>query len=419
MSEAVLTGPLLDFGTTYWGSGLMREEHEGLWAMGFEPTGRFGIGFFSVFMWGNRVRVTTRRYDDRLQNTKILEFRTGLEGRPFVRPAQRDEKLHTEEGTRVRVWLSKEPREQGGLLWPAVLDEPIGLGALCAWLAPALDVDVYVEEPGIDARQVVAASDWLTISGAELLSRLSLVPASQSGLGGLRHIKSGSSTKKFGRASILHSDVESFPSNPSAAGVITVGGLRAKTLSSIMGILIGSTKKAARDDAAPLNESALAKWASGQAKIVSKLISAPGIRMYFAASVLALGGDPGELPIVRHGKIFLNREELEGWSNASDEVIFCHDEFIVSRALPSDLKLLPNLLIGCASLVYYELGGQHIMPNIVRKALARVWRCSPYEIGLERSSSGRIGVDRDGNDYRIRDVIIFRRPKSRVIAATP
>src|SRR6185503_18726884 len=116
MSEAVLTGPLLDFGTTYWGSALMREEHEGLWAKGYEPTGRFGIGFFSVFMWGRRVRITTRQFrEDARRDTRVLEFWTGLEARPLIRPARHDESLD-QGGTRVRVWLSKEPLEKGGVL---------------------------------------------------------------------------------------------------------------------------------------------------------------------------------------------------------------------------------------------------------------------------------------------------------------
>ena len=174
MSEAVLTGPLLDFGTTYWGSGLMREEHEGLWAKGFEPTGRFGIGFFSVFMWGHQVRVTTRRYDDGPRDTRILEFRTGLETRPLVRPAKVEERL-LEGGTQVRVWLKREPQKEGGLLrfLKSVFKKEriVELGELCAWLAPALDVDLYVNDQEIP---VVAAFDWLTIDGAELLSRLNL-----------------------------------------------------------------------------------------------------------------------------------------------------------------------------------------------------------------------------------------------------
>ena len=73
MSAKVLTGPLLDFGVTYWGSQLMREESVDLLAKGFNPTGRYGIGFFSVFMWGQHVRVTTRRPEEAQRDTRVLE----------------------------------------------------------------------------------------------------------------------------------------------------------------------------------------------------------------------------------------------------------------------------------------------------------------------------------------------------------
>lgn len=52
MSDALLTGPFLDFGSSYWDSELLITEHPGLLGKGFQPVGRFGIGFFSVFMLG-------------------------------------------------------------------------------------------------------------------------------------------------------------------------------------------------------------------------------------------------------------------------------------------------------------------------------------------------------------------------------
>jgi hypothetical protein len=60
MSDDLLSGPFLDFGSSYWNSELVISEHPGLLAKGFEPIGRFGIGFFSVFMLGGVVRVITR-----------------------------------------------------------------------------------------------------------------------------------------------------------------------------------------------------------------------------------------------------------------------------------------------------------------------------------------------------------------------
>jgi HSP90 family molecular chaperone len=47
MSEQVLTGPLLDFGTSFWRSPMAMEEFPGLMASGMHAIGRFGIGFFS------------------------------------------------------------------------------------------------------------------------------------------------------------------------------------------------------------------------------------------------------------------------------------------------------------------------------------------------------------------------------------
>ena len=46
MSESLLAGPFLDFGTSYWTSFLCSHEHPGLLAKGFEPQGTYGIGFF-------------------------------------------------------------------------------------------------------------------------------------------------------------------------------------------------------------------------------------------------------------------------------------------------------------------------------------------------------------------------------------
>ena len=45
MSEHVLTGPLLDFGTSFWRSSLATEEFPGLMAAGMRAIGRFGMAF--------------------------------------------------------------------------------------------------------------------------------------------------------------------------------------------------------------------------------------------------------------------------------------------------------------------------------------------------------------------------------------
>lgn len=60
MSESTLCQKLLSFGSSYWGSYLMTKEHPGLLTSEFRSVGKFGIGFYSTFMWGERVVVKTR-----------------------------------------------------------------------------------------------------------------------------------------------------------------------------------------------------------------------------------------------------------------------------------------------------------------------------------------------------------------------
>ncbi len=52
MAEEELCGSLLDFGRSFWRSDRARMVFPGLASSGFQSTGRYGIGFFSVFMLG-------------------------------------------------------------------------------------------------------------------------------------------------------------------------------------------------------------------------------------------------------------------------------------------------------------------------------------------------------------------------------
>jgi HSP90 family molecular chaperone len=60
MGVNVLTGALLDFGRSLWESEELSTVLPGLQAVGFRPTGRFGIGFFSVFIWADQVDIVSR-----------------------------------------------------------------------------------------------------------------------------------------------------------------------------------------------------------------------------------------------------------------------------------------------------------------------------------------------------------------------
>lgn len=169
MSKEVMTGPLLDFGSSYWGSQLMRSESPELTASDFRATGQFGIGFYSVFMLGDAVRVTSRRFDEGIADTRVLEFVSGLDERPILRPPTTRE-IRNSPGTVVAVTLTSDPYGQDGLL-----DSVRGgqtLTQLCAKLAPALPCDLATSEPDGSAITCIHASDWKSMDAEDLICRL-------------------------------------------------------------------------------------------------------------------------------------------------------------------------------------------------------------------------------------------------------
>jgi hypothetical protein len=113
MSEWVMTGALLDFGTSLWRSSKVGEEFPGL-VVGddFQPTGRYGIGFYSVFMYADRVRVTSRPADLKSGghgSVRTLEFTNGLARRALIRDyREEDGYLGSTVSTRVAVRLPRQ-----------------------------------------------------------------------------------------------------------------------------------------------------------------------------------------------------------------------------------------------------------------------------------------------------------------------
>lgn len=175
MSRYVLTEVLLDFGHSLWRSADLSGEWSGLAASGFEAVGQFGIGFFSVFMLGEKVRVCTRRCeakDDESDRGWLLEFTSGTKNRPLLREPSSIERLK-KPGTRISIFLT-----QGKLLDICIKEnstkDPSGRWSLeqtCAFLAPALDIDVSVRTTN-QKKQVVKANDWKTLPPFELLQRI-------------------------------------------------------------------------------------------------------------------------------------------------------------------------------------------------------------------------------------------------------
>ena len=326
MSEHVLTGPLLDFGTSFWRSPLVTEEFPGLLAAGMHAIGRFGIGFFSVFMLGPVVRVYSRRCDKGRQTGRLLEFRGGTSAKPILSVVPGDP-VPIDGGTRVEVLLKNNPSEAGGLLHISSYSErTMPLDALVGAVAPNLNVEIATRVQD-GTRPVARPGDWLEISGFDLLRRLNPAfvraeddtPKADRAL--MQPVEDANG-QVFGRA-LISASPYSFLER---GGWVTISGLRAARLRNVQGILLGEAVTAARDAAKPLaTKEALAAWASKQAEMIAASVKDEERQARSAEVVLECGGEIGDLKFVKWGPDWLTASEFEEKLRCSKEIAISFD----------------------------------------------------------------------------------------------
>ena len=261
MSEDVLRGPLLDFGQSFWGSNIAVSQFPGLTSSSFRPTGRFGIGFFSVFMIASHVKVTTRRFVEGAADTKVLEMSRGFRY-PLLRsvdPRAFDESL-PRGGTKVRLLLDSDPWAASGFLAspapPAKEGDVISqelkpkmLAALVSRIAPAVDVDLCVEVDSFSGEHsricAVAALDWITIDFEALLNRLGQPPLNSHPV--TRHVCEPS------REGALLGRIRLVTPDRTQRSALVVGGLAARWNTRYFeGIVVGDDPPLSRNEGEPL-----------------------------------------------------------------------------------------------------------------------------------------------------------------------
>ncbi len=343
MSRRVLTDVLLDFGHPFWGSSLMLEELPGLLSSGFHATGKYGIGFFSVFMVASHIKVITRRPSSAAKDTLVLEFSTGLEGRPILREATKDEQLN-DGGTSVKLRLTNDPHKAGGLLGARTGDSP-SLADFCVGICPAIDVDLSVREGDSIERVVIRADDWKVMEGVDLLRRMEVV---SQGLNpndvemfraraapNLRMLRADAG-EVFGRA--LIGGAADMERSANLLGVVAVGGLRACRLAGIVGVLAGRTLRASRDSALPIvPDSVLKRWAEEQADLVPMLWSSPEQQADCAQYIRLCGGSTKGLPIAIYRGEWVSADQIGGMTSLPDEVVI-----VDQRNIEFSIRLLKS-----------------------------------------------------------------------------
>lgn len=344
MSESVLTGPLIDFGNSFWRSSLAIQEFPGLASAGMKARGKYGIGFFSVFMLGDHVRVITRRYDRDIQSARVLEFRHGLGSRPNLRYADPSE-VPIDGGTRVEVLLRTNPSEPGGLLYQDEMfskTKVLKLHEMIAGVAPACDVDISVTQDG-KLLGSTRAGDWLEVPSGVLVNRItgkSALPKKTQAWENLAELRDDDG-RIYGRARIDAAN------EWTSSGLVIVDGLAASKIGMIAGVMMGVETTASRNAAKPIVPApVLAAWSSAQAIVLGKAAIPDEEKARAAAMVMACGGDVADLPVAFWDDTWMTAAQFAEGLQSIDELVLYEgeishddDDDVTKRTFEAEFKV--------------------------------------------------------------------------------
>jgi hypothetical protein len=315
----------------------MRQESPGLAASGFQPAGRYGIGFYAIFMLGDTVNVISRRYDAAASDTRVLSFTGGLENRPIIRPARNDEVLKIG-GTIVSVKLKDDPYKLGSLLHKSLYQKE-SLNEVCGHLAPALAVDLSTVEANEPEQVCVLADDWETMPAVDLIRRLSTSVHFSYDYRGFPIDRAAEAIRTIERDGRIIARASLGPplfiSDPvtgvrSVSGVIVSGGLEVGPISGVNGIFVGVPIKADRARGKVIaTRDELAPWAAEQAHIWKSAINEHYMGWADDADMLcALGADVAGLQICCSRNTFLDTESLAGWAAERTEIFALDSRYL-------------------------------------------------------------------------------------------
>jgi Histidine kinase-, DNA gyrase B-, and HSP90-like ATPase len=300
MSEHTLTGPLIEFGKSFWTSAEAQEEFPGLVSTNLHQTGRYGIGFFSTLMVAERIAVTSRRWDAGLDQARTLTFRKGLQLRPLLSEA-RGASLD-QFSTRVELHITSQVAE--GLL--TVRQAPqrnlkVTLSQLVAQLCPCLDCDVWVSQPQAQP-ELSHSGRWHESDALQWVREIvfagpradEVIDSYLSKIASLIRVLKGPDGLPCGRAAIGFGHIE--------AGIQSVGGLASsqavlnfsQAYVGAMGFEPGGPAR----NAGPLLGPNVEAWASEQARLLAQVEIADFEKYIAAMNVAAFGGDPTQIAMV-------------------------------------------------------------------------------------------------------------------------
>jgi hypothetical protein len=385
MSEAVLTGPLVDLGNSFWKSNLMSFEYPGLQAKRPKTIGKFGIGFFSVFILGNEVKVVSRPCKAAESDGRVIHFKS-LDRKPLFRSARSGE-IPKDFVTRISVKLhhyihqqmrhERVPQsENKSRIW-TLNDEVL-------WQCSTLDVNVGLATFD-NAKTIQHQWDWWALRKEDIAetmfskSGISVEKCRQLGRY-CEFLRVDGEVVGFGAIRLIAERFGFEDGYVSVQGISYMSDTQYSQEEIIVGMCTGTTEDASRKKAVPnYDKRSLLNWVNEQATLLPRLITNPIDRMEVANKIKSFGGDSGDLPIVFAGGTFLDFSEFSAWLKHKGSVSLPADnsyylslegfgdlsaKVILSNSVP-DLVLVSNEAINLGELSDLSIDRNSVDPNFL------------------------------------------------------
>lgn len=318
MSEVSIVENLLSFGKSGWLNDTAIGEYNDNFPHKNNVSGRYGIGFFSIFMLGNKIEIKSRRFDSSPDQTTLLSFPEGLNTRPLLCGAEYTDRM-TAGGTEMSVHLDIEKLQVGFWhsetrhdFWSVSENEIKVLSEAISRSFPTSNVPVKIITG--DVFEIVDGRSWETEPVSDFLKRVE---------GGLYPDEIGApfestvslikedSGEIVGRATLYPDRLSNrFHPDESISGTVASQGAKICT-GSFRGVLLGTPVRAARDFASLLASSdAIQKWATEQGSLLQKIVSKDEDQESIAEQIASIGGYIGNLKFCEIGGIYFNKNEL-------------------------------------------------------------------------------------------------------------
>jgi hypothetical protein len=357
MSKRVLTGPLLDFGTSFWTSSLVQAEFPGLRSSNFKAVGKFGIGFYSVFMGADKVMVSSKPWNGGASDVWQLNFNNGLSLRPLLKNEMPNDfkasvstqvKLHLkrdiiklEEGNSIEVKRNLAKSEN---LKVSIKNY---ISAICA----ALDVPVNLKlndldylEVHSDIRKQNNYTDWLKkISFAENQSSETMALV-ESNSDRLRPIIEDNQWHGLAAISVTPDNKQNFLSMKTVGSLSS--GVHCRTGDDYIGYIDYLPQSAKRDGQKySASNEAIHVWAKEQVQILIEKGITPIEKCFLAYSLCHFDVDPIDIAnilIVRDEKVEAVSFEQLAIISKDQDIVFIRSDYMDHVDSYTQINSLPG-----------------------------------------------------------------------------